>query len=91
MFILSIWHYGFVSIAFFYSINFVSDSSSYFEEAVLGNVLLDQTLPVRTIIFKCYFKSILRFKLFGNLLILWIYRVIRYFIARINIELLLKK
>ena len=51
MFILSIWHYGFVSIAFFYSINFVSDSSSYFEEAVLGNVLLDQTLPVRTIIF----------------------------------------
>jgi len=51
IFILSLWHYCFVFIAFFYSINFVSDSSSYFEEAVLGQVLLDQTLAVRIIVF----------------------------------------
>lgn len=51
IFILFLWHYCFVFIAYYYSINFVSDSLSYYEEAIFGNILLDQTLAVKSIVF----------------------------------------
>ena len=51
IFILFLWHYCFVFIAQYYSIKFVSDSLSYYEEAIFGNILLDQTLAVKSIVF----------------------------------------
>ena len=46
-----LWHYFFVMIAYYYSFHFVADSSSYYEEAVVGNILINQTFAVKAIVY----------------------------------------
>ena len=46
-----LWHYFFVMIAYYYSFHFVADSSSDYEEAVVGNILINQTFAVNVIVY----------------------------------------